>query len=205
MLRYAAGGRRVRSIPPSNRAGRRSRGASRPGFSPAYGGLQAIHFSAGGNRREVLQIDLKRLSERFILFYSGRQRNSGINNWDVMKRHIDGDGGVYKAFEGIVTAANGMREALLAGDFDMIDALLESEWANRRELSDGITTPEIEEIVQAARSLGAGAAKVCVAGGGGCVLMTVPEGRRKDIQAKLLHSGVKIIDYEIAGQGLKIN
>ncbi len=174
-------------------------------YPAAYGGLQAIHFAAGGNRREVLPIDLKRLSERFLLFYSGRQRNSGINNWDVMKRHIDGDTGVYRAFEGIVAAANGMREALRAGDFDRIDALLESEWANRRVLSDGITTPEIEEIVQKARSLGAGAAKVCGAGGGGCVLMTVPEGKRRDIQAKLVHSGVKIIDYEIAEQGLTIN
>jgi D-glycero-alpha-D-manno-heptose-7-phosphate kinase len=174
-------------------------------YPAAYGGLQAIQFAAGGNRREVLQVDLKRLSERFILFYSGRQRNSGINNWDVMKRHIDGDIGVLSAFEGIVKAANGMCEALRTGDFDQIDALLESEWSNRRVLSDGITTPEIDETVERARAFGAGAAKVCGAGGGGCVLMTVPQGRRRDIQARLLQSGVQVIDYEIAQQGFTIH
>ena len=173
-------------------------------YPAAYGGVQAIHFTAGGVRREVLRTDLGRLSERLILIYSGRQRNSGINNWEVMKRHIDGDTGVYRAFEGIVQAANRVRDALCAGDFNLMDEALDLEWSNRKVLSDGITTPEIEEIVAKARSLGARAAKVCGAGGGGCILMTVPEGRRQDIQAKLLHSGVQVIDYKIAQQGLTI-
>ena len=42
-------------------------------------------------------VDLERLSQRLILVYSGRQRNSGINNWDVMKRHIDGDATIFRA------------------------------------------------------------------------------------------------------------
>ena len=173
-------------------------------YPAAYGGVQAIHFAAGGVRREILRSDLDRLSERFILIYSGRQRNSGINNWEVMKRHIDGDTGVYRAFEGIVEAANRMRKALCSGDFGLIDEALDLEWSNRRLLSDGITTPEIEGIVAKAHSLGAGAAKVCGAGGGGCVLMTVPEGRRQEIQTKLLQQGVQVIDYKIAQQGLTI-
>ena len=173
-------------------------------YPAAYGGVEAIHFTAAGVRREVLQADFARLSERMILIYSGRQRNSGINNWEVMKRHIDGDMRVYRAFEGIVEAANRVREALCAGDFDRIDEALEFEWSNRKVLSVGITTPEIEEVVAKARSLGARAAKVCGAGGGGCILMTVPEGRRQDIQTKLLQSGVQVIDYNIAQQGLSV-
>ena len=31
------------------------------------------------------------LNERVVLAYTGEPRNSGINNWEVMKAHIDGD------------------------------------------------------------------------------------------------------------------
>ncbi|MGA2262379.1 MAG: GHMP kinase [Acidobacteriota bacterium] len=171
-------------------------------YPAAYGGLQAIHFSPSGVQREVIRVDLDRLSQRLILVYSGRQRNSGINNWDVMKRHIDGDPIVYRAFEGIIAAANRTLDALRRGAFDEIDDALAEEWTNRRRLSAGITTPEIDEIVALATSFGARSAKVCGAGGGGCVVLSVPEGRRQEIQDKLRERRVQVIDYRIARQGV---
>lgn len=173
-------------------------------YPAAYGGLQAIHFSPSGVQREVIDVDLERLSERMILVYSGRLRNSGINNWDVMKRHIDGDPTIYRAFEGIVDAANRAVDALRRGSFDEIDEVLAAEWANRRLLSAGITTPEIDEIVALATSFGARSAKVCGAGGGGCVVLSVPEGRRAEIQDKLRERRVQVIDYRIARQGVSL-
>jgi D-glycero-alpha-D-manno-heptose-7-phosphate kinase len=166
--------------------------------------LQAIHFSPAGVRREEIHADLDRLSERLILVYSGLQRNSGINNWDVMKRHIDGDRVVYRAFEGIIAATNRALAALRRGDLDEIDDALAEEWANRRLLSSGITTREIDEIVSLAVSFGARSAKVCGAGGGGCVILSVPEGRRREIQEKLREHRVQVIDYQIARQGVSV-
>jgi D-glycero-alpha-D-manno-heptose-7-phosphate kinase len=174
-------------------------------YPAAYGGVQAIHLSPGGVRRERIEVDADRLAGRFILLYSGRQRNSGINNWDVMKRHIDGDPGVFKAFEGIVEAAGRVREALLTNRFDLIEDALELEWANRRLLSDGINTPEMQEIAARARALGAGAEKVCGAGGGGCFVMTVPEGKRPEIESKLKSAGVRVMDYRIVQQGVQVS
>jgi D-glycero-alpha-D-manno-heptose-7-phosphate kinase len=173
-------------------------------YPAAYGGVQAVHLSAGGVTHERIEVDPGRLAARLVLIYSGRQRNSGINNWDVMKRHIDGDATVSQAFEGIITAARQVRRALCEGRLDELDAAFELEWTNRRLLSDGIVTPEIEAVIARARSLGAGAAKICGAGGGGCVLMTVPEGRRGDIQGKLLAAGVQVINFNIAGRGLQL-
>jgi D-glycero-alpha-D-manno-heptose-7-phosphate kinase len=173
-------------------------------YPAAYGGLQAIHFAPDGVRREEIPADLDRLAERLILVYSGQQRNSGINNWDVMKRHIDGDHAVYRAFEGIIAAANHALAGLRRGSLDEIDEALAEEWANRRLLSAGITTPEIDEIVSLARSLGARSAKVCGAGGGGCLVLSVPEGQRTIIQQKLMENRVRVIDYRIARQGVSV-
>lgn len=171
-------------------------------YPAAYGGLQAIHFSPVGVRREEIKLDLERLSERLILVYSGRQRNSGINNWEVMKRHIDGDPAVYRAFEGIIAAANKALSGLRRGSLDEIDGALAEEWENRRTLSAGITTPEIDEIVALAVSYGARSAKVCGAGGGGCLILSVPEERKPEIQNKLRESRVQVIDYRISRHGV---
>ncbi len=173
-------------------------------YPAAYGGLQAIHFSPAGIRREEIKMNLERLSERLVLVYSGRQRNSGINNWDVMKRHIDGDQRVFDAFEGIIAASNRALSALRTGSLDEIDGALAEEWENRRTLSGGITTPEIDDIVALAVSYGARAAKVCGAGGGGCLILSVPEGRRREIEGKLREKRVHVIDYRIATQGVSI-
>jgi D-glycero-alpha-D-manno-heptose-7-phosphate kinase len=171
-------------------------------YPAAYGGIQAIHFSTRGVQREEIHLDPERLSERLILIYSGQQRNSGINNWDVMKRHIDGDREVFCAFEGIIAAANKTLAALRSGSFDAIDDALAEEWANRRVLSSGITTPEIDAIVSLAISFGARSAKVCGAGGGGCLVLSVPEGRRGEIENKLRERRVHVIDYSIARKGV---
>ena len=173
-------------------------------YPPTYGGLSAIHLTPKGVVREEVAVDLGRLSERLVLVFSGQQRNSGINNWEVQKRHIDGDRRVYDAFEGIVRAANRMADALGRGDFDAIDEALDEEWSNRRQLADGITTPEIESIIARAKSLGAGSAKICGAGGGGCVVLSVPQGRRQSIEAGLKADGVRVIDYTIARRGLEL-
>jgi D-glycero-alpha-D-manno-heptose-7-phosphate kinase len=171
-------------------------------YPAAYGGLQAIHFSPEGVSREEIPADLERLSQRLILVYSGKLRNSGINNWDMMKRHIDKDSRVYDAFEGITSAANQALIALRRGSFDEIDDVLAQEWENRRLLCPGISTPEIDDIISRAKSYGARSAKVCGAGGGGCVVLSVPEGRRPEIQERLRADRVHVIDYKIVREGV---
>jgi D-glycero-alpha-D-manno-heptose-7-phosphate kinase len=47
-----------------------------------------------------------------VLAYTGAPRNSGINNWEVMKGHIDGDQIVHRNFDRIVGIAIAMRQAL---------------------------------------------------------------------------------------------
>ncbi len=174
-------------------------------YPAAYGGLQGIHFSPGGVTREEIRADLDRLSESLILIYSGRQRNSGINNWDVMKRHIDGDSTIYRAFEGIIAAANHALQALRGGSYDEIHDALAEEWSNRRLLSAGITTPEIDEIVSLAKSFGARSAKVCGAGGGGCLILSVPRGKRPEIERRLREHRITVMNYQIAPQGVILN
>ena len=112
-----------------------------------------------------------------MLCYTGEPRNSGTNNWEITKRHIDGDQHVFDCFERIRDTAAAMREALTRGDWDATAACLATEWENRKRLAPGVTTPAIDALIARAMAAGAKAAKVCGAGGGGCLFCLVPPGR----------------------------
>src|ERR1700759_1321820 len=61
-------------------------------YYPAmYGGVSAIALGCTGISHNALPVDAAELDQRFVLAYTGAPRNSGINNWEVMKRHLDGD------------------------------------------------------------------------------------------------------------------
>ena len=135
-------------------------------YRPAmYGGVAALELDAHGLRRVALDIDPRELERRIVLCYTGAPRNSGTNNWDIMKRHIDGDRHVFDCFERIRDTAAEMRKALGRGDWDDTARLLAQEWDNRKRLAPGVTTPQIDDLIARARAAGAQGAKVCGAGG----------------------------------------
>ena len=68
--------------------------------------------------RVPLDVDPRELERRIVLCYTGEPRNSGTNNWDITKRHIDGDPHIFDCFERIRDTAAAMREALTRGDWD---------------------------------------------------------------------------------------
>src|SRR5579863_7880241 len=87
-------------------------------YYPAmYGGASAIELSEVGVVRKALAVDLDDLNQRIVLAYTGEPRNSGINNWEVMKAHIDGDRAVYRNFDRIAAIASAMRRALEKPDW----------------------------------------------------------------------------------------
>ena len=89
-------------------------------YRPAlYGGIAAVELE--GRRhppRRPLDVDPRELERRIVLAYTGAPRNSGTNNWEITKRHIDGDRHVFDCFERIRDTAVAMRAALERGDWD---------------------------------------------------------------------------------------
>ncbi len=124
-------------------------------YRPAmYGGVAAIELHAGGARRVALSVDPSELEQRIVLCYTGEPRNSGTNNWEITKRHIDGDRHIFDCFERIRDTAAAMRDALGRDDWSAIAVCLNDEWENRKRLAPGVTTPAIDALI--ARALGAG-------------------------------------------------
>ncbi|MBI4887118.1 MAG: GHMP kinase [Acidobacteria bacterium] len=172
-------------------------------YRPAlYGGVAAIELNVDGVHRVPLDIDPAELERRLVLCYTGEPRNSGTNNWEIMKRHLDGDRHVFDCFERIRDTAAVMRDALARSDWDGVGRAIATEWDNRKRLAAGVSTPAIDRLIERAAGAGATAAKVCGAGGGGCLVCFGPPDRRGAIREALASGGARLLDFTLERHGL---
>jgi D-glycero-alpha-D-manno-heptose-7-phosphate kinase len=173
-------------------------------YYPAlYGGISSIHLNFDGIHREAVPIEPEEIESRFVLAYTGKPRQSGINNWEVFKSHIDGDKRVFKNFERIAEIAVAMHQSLLKTDWNEVARLLREEWKLRRTNAPGITTPLIDKLIAVAGKSGGLAAKVCGAGGGGCVIFLAEEGTRGRVATAIGENGGHVLPLQVARNGLR--
>ena len=175
-------------------------------YYPAlYGSTSCIHLRPDGIVREALPVDSDTLERRIAICYTGEPRLSGTNNWDITKRHIDGDPELFGLFEGIRDSSVRMREALLANDWARVSEVMRAAHPNRKRLAPNVTTPQMDMLVERALANGAEAAKVCGAGGGGCMAFLCEEGRRADVERALAaEEGVEVLQWKLAREGLVV-
>jgi D-glycero-alpha-D-manno-heptose-7-phosphate kinase len=174
-------------------------------YYPAlYGGMSAIALDEDGVHRKELSVSAEEINSRFMLVYTGAPRQSGINNWEVFRAHIEGNRRVFRNFESISGIARGMRDAVAAGNWNQVRRLLRREWNVRKTNAPGITTPLIERLVAVAESHGAGAAKVCGAGGGGCFILLVDPAKRHQVAAAVTRARGVILPLEMQTEGLQV-
>jgi D-glycero-alpha-D-manno-heptose-7-phosphate kinase len=174
-------------------------------YPPLFGSISSVHFRPDGIEREALETDVEELERRIAICYTGEPRLSGINNWEVFKRHIDGDSELFELFEGIRDSARNMREALLANDWARVSETMKNAYPNRKRLAPTITTPQMDMLVEKALAHGAEAAKVCGAGGGGCIAFFCSPGRREDVERALaVEDGVEVLKWKVDREGLLV-
>lgn len=174
-------------------------------YRPAYyGGVAAIELRPDSVKRVALDVDPLELQRRIVLAYTGAPRNSGTNNWDITKRHIDGDRHVFDGFERIRDAALGVRDGLTYGNWKSVARQIQVEWEARKQLAPGVTTPAIDNLISKASAAGARAGKVCGAGGGGCLFCLADPDDVPAVQRALVDAGAHVLDYRIETEGLRV-
>ena len=174
-------------------------------YYPAlYGGVSAIHLDPDGIHHEAVRVAAEELDHRFVLAYTGAPRQSGINNWEVFKRHINGDRRIYGNFERIGQIARAMHDAVAHAEWQDVARLLREEWKLRKTNSPRISTPLIEKLVKVASKAGAQAAKVCGAGGGGCVVFLTETENKDRVAAAIRENGGQVLGASVAREGLTV-
>jgi len=173
-------------------------------FPAHYGGALEILHSAGGERVRQLEIDLEGLGRSLIVANTGRSHFSAGNNWEVVRRRLDGVQESIELFDGICSAARDLLQALEAGDLPEVGRQMSREWSFRRQLAAGVSTPEIERLLTSALEAGAWGGKVTGAGGGGCLAILASAEQRSAVCAALEAGGAQVLEVGPAEGGLLI-
>jgi D-glycero-alpha-D-manno-heptose-7-phosphate kinase len=175
-------------------------------YAAVYGGASVIELGRTGIARRALAVGdfLDELEEHLFLVYTGTPRFSGANNWQLFTKHIGGDRKVFRFFERLKANALAMREAFLRRDLRSVAEVLNADWAIRRAMLPRMSTPRIDMLIRLCRRLGALAARVCGAGGGGCVAFLVDPGLKRRLTARLAAYGVQVLPCRVHRQGLTV-
>jgi D-glycero-alpha-D-manno-heptose-7-phosphate kinase len=167
------------------------------------GGLAAYHHGPDGTRREKLVLP-RQLERRLVLAYTGQPRKSGLSNWDMYRRFIDGEKRTVRNLESIARIARELAGALRDGRLDDAGRLLGEEGRLRYRLAPSVSTPSLRAADRAARRAGALGTKVCGAGGGGCLVAFAAAGRGEAVARAIASSGAKILPAKPARKGVVV-
>ena len=177
----------------------------------AHGGFNRVDFHKNGEFTVApLVIPAARLVElesHLMLCFTGVSRIADA----IAKSKIDNFKNRYRELtlmhemvdEGIGILSN---PAIPIGEFGI---LLDKGWQYKRQLSDKVSTPEIDAIYKSALEAGATGGKILGAGGGGFLLLFAPPARQSEIRkrlSKLIHvdfkfenSGSRVVLYQPSG------
>jgi D-glycero-alpha-D-manno-heptose-7-phosphate kinase len=173
-------------------------------YPPAFGGVCAIEFPPGGERRRELACDPTELEQRLVLCYTGKPRQHGINNWEVFTRHMNGDRRVTQNLKKIAAIAREVRDAVDREKWAELGRLMREEWNARRGNLRTISTPLIDRIISSALRQGALAGKVCGAGGGGCLALLIDPAARGRVEAAVTAAGGTLLPLRIDRAGVQV-
>jgi D-glycero-alpha-D-manno-heptose-7-phosphate kinase len=174
-------------------------------FPALFGGALEIRHEPGGESVRRLDIDLDALGDSLIVAYTGRSHFSAANNWEIVRRRLDGDSESRRLFDGICSAAAGVAEALERGDLAEVGRQMGREWSHRRQLAGGVSTPEIESLLRAAVAAGAWGGKATGAGGGGCLAVLAPADRRADVERILEAGGARLLPARPVASPMRVD
>jgi D-glycero-alpha-D-manno-heptose-7-phosphate kinase len=167
----------------------------------AYGGFNRIDFRTdGGIDVAPIVAPAKRVQElqdSLVLFFTGLSRYASEVAGDQI-RNLRNREKELNAMQAMV----GQAVSILQSENEPLRSfgkLLHENWQLKRELATTVTTPQIDEIYQAARDAGAVGGKLLGAGGGGFMLFYVPKDRQARVSERLSRLIPVSFRFETAG------
>lgn len=174
-------------------------------YAAAFGGFNFIRFHPDETvevKKAVCPRDaLDELQSRLLFFYTGVTRSASAllksQSAKVGERGEKSD-----ATGDLVRLAEAAFSDLCAGNIDTFGPMLHDAWEIKRQLTDGITNPMIDDAYQAARDAGAEGGKVLGAGGGGFLMFLAPRKHHDAIRRAL--NPMRETPFAFAPQGSSI-
>ena len=171
-------------------------------FAVAYGGFNRYRFLNDGTVSVTPGIvnpkTRDKLFDRLMLFFTGNTRDSRA----ILSKQSQSIEEKRKNLDELVRTVDKVYERLSVGDIDCIGEELDRTWQIKKDLAGGISNPDIDKMYNIARSGGAIGGKILGAGGGGFMLLYVPEDKQEDVRAAM--KDYREVPFKVDYQGSRI-
>jgi D-glycero-alpha-D-manno-heptose-7-phosphate kinase len=171
-------------------------------YAAAFGGLNTIRFNADHsvftNPVIVQRGTLEALNQHLLMFYTGQTRSASSILSEQSKATIDRMS-ILRQMRDQVDELAGV---LIDGSrLDRFGEMLHEGWLLKRQITGGITNPDIDAAYDRALSAGALGGKLLGAGGGGFLLFYVAPHKQNQVSRSL---GLRRLELRFEPQGSKI-
>ncbi|MBL0047734.1 MAG: dehydrogenase [Bacteroidetes bacterium] len=175
-------------------------------YSATFGGVNFMEFYKDDkvivNPLKIKEQYLEELAHNLILYYTETSRFSSDIIESQMKNVLDKNQQSIEASHHLKEQAEMMKEILLRGDINEVGRILDFGWQNKKQLTQGITNPLIDDIYRVAIENGATGGKISGAGGGGFMVFYCPDNTRYKVLDALTHFGGYEKKYSFTKEGL---
>lgn len=171
-------------------------------YAVAHGGFNRYIFNADGTVSITPATTGEEVRRRFLsrlmLFFTGKARDSR----QIFKEQKQTTANNRERLDSLVEATNIAQKALNDGDLDSLGQLFDKAWQVKKKFASGVSNPEIDEMYEKGILAGAQGGKILGAGGGGFMLLYVPE--EKQVAVRNALSDYRNIPFEMDMQGSRI-
>lgn len=152
----------------------------------AYGGLNVIRFSGAADfeveRVCINEARMRELGDSLMLFFTGVTRRAQDIERSKLARLEEKEARYKKILSIVDDAYNALTGS---GSLARFGELLDKTWIEKRQLDDGVSTPQIDDLYARGRNAGALGGKLLGAGGGGFMLFFAPPETQASVRAAL--------------------
>lgn len=171
-------------------------------YAVAHGGLNRYRFLNDGTvsiTPGIINTEIREnLIQKLMLFFTGDTRDSR----KILSEQSNSIEKKRKDLDDLVMTVDRICENIAMGDLNCVGLELDRTWTIKKQLAGGISNFKIDNMYGLARKSGAIGGKILGAGGGGFMLLYVPEDKQESVRNGL--SNYREIPFCVDYQGSRI-
>lgn len=171
-------------------------------YACAYGGFRVYKFWADGKVSatpvSVPRENMKALQNNLMLYYTGLTRISS----EILAEQKENIADKNQILDQMLEMVDDAERVMGKGDLDQWGKMLDRAWNMKRSLASKISNSDIDFMYEQAKIAGALGGKVLGAGGGGFLLLYVPDEKKEDVRKAL--KNYKEVDFAFENEGSRI-
>ncbi len=175
-------------------------------YIAAYGGITCFKFLPDG-KVEAWPLKLSaetrdNLQDNLLLFFTGYSRSASAILKEQDQKSKQADAGMIENLHFVKDLGRQSQRALEAGDLREFARLMDVHWQRKKQRSDGMTNPKINEWYDLAMAGGALGGKLIGAGGGGFLMFFADD--RARLRHAMRQAGLMEVRFRFDFEGTKL-